>query len=71
MKNYIDDFDIDFECPSCNKKIQIKASDIGSVIKCQHCNQSIELKDDNFTSGINEVNKALNDFNKNLNNLFK
>lgn len=70
-KSFINDFDMDFQCPSCNKKLKISSKDVGSTITCKFCHQEITLKDNGFSDGVKQVNKELDKFTKDLKNLFK
>ena len=69
--NFLKDASFDFKCPCCNGNIKVKVSSIGSIINCPYCNQSIELQDDSFTSGLNDANRMLDKFGKDLKNMFK
>ncbi len=70
-KNYIGNFDIDFTCPNCHNSFKVSSSKIGSTINCNFCNKTIHLQDDGFSDGLNQVNKSIDDFTKNLKKMFK
>jgi DNA-directed RNA polymerase subunit M/transcription elongation factor TFIIS len=65
-KGFFDDVDFDIDCPNCNRKLNIKANQVGSTITCRHCHAEIKLQDKNFKSEIKSANKAMNDFEKTL-----
>ena len=67
MSNPANGLDFDIECPTCQKSIRIKTSDIGANISCPHCNNLIELHDDSSSNSIEEVNNELNNLFNNLN----
>lgn len=70
-KTFINNFDIDFQCPNCNNTLKISSKDISSTINCQFCHQEIYLKDDGFSDGLKQANKELDNFTKNLKKMFK
>lgn len=60
------EFDIEIDCPHCNKEITISSKQAGSTISCPYCNCLIELKDDGFSDGIKNVEKSIDDLFKNF-----
>lgn len=71
MKNYIGNANFDFTCPKCKNKITASVNNVGGNIACPYCSQAINLQDTGFSQGINEANKAIDNFVKNLNKKFK
>lgn len=70
-RNFIKTFDIEIECPKCHSKFKISSNQVGSTVTCVSCKQVIKLKDNGFSTGINEVNKTLDKFSKDLKRMFK
>ena len=68
-KGFFDDIDFDIDCPHCNKKITIKADQVGSTVTCRYCKNKITLKDSGFKSGIKSANKSMHDLDKALNSI--
>ncbi|MDD3395375.1 MAG: hypothetical protein PHG19_12155 [Anaerotignum sp.] len=64
--NFFDDTAFDIDCPECGKSIKISTDKVGGSVVCPHCKVTIELKDDGFTEGLDNANKAIDDFLKNL-----
>lgn len=67
LNNFFKNATFDFTCPSCQGNIQVSVSSIGSTINCPYCRQTITFKDNGFSSGIQDANKSLNKFLKDLN----
>lgn len=70
-KNYISNFNFNLTCPNCHGSFKVSSSQVGSTINCQFCHKTINLQDNGFSSGINQVNKSIDDFTKDLKNMFK
>ena len=63
------EFDVNPECPSCNKEILMKVQELvpGTSIDCPHCNETIELTGDDGR----KIKKELDNIEKSFKNLFK
>lgn len=57
----LEDAEIDFNCPNCEKKITIKIKQVGGRVVCSHCKSEIELVDDGVKKAIKEADKAIDD----------
>lgn len=72
VKNLINDFEFDVDCPNCGKEIIFKSKDIGKSITCKSCSKSVLLEDDSsFSKGVKEVYKSFKDLEKAFKNLGK
>lgn len=70
-QKFINAFDIEVRCPNCDNKFKISSNQVGSNITCNFCQQVIKLEDNGFSNGINEVNRTLDKFSKDLKKMFK
>lgn len=59
----------DVECPGCKRKIKIKIEEMvpGKKKKCPNCNAEISFTGDDGR----KTQRAVDDFEKNLKNMFK
>lgn len=62
----MDSFDLDIECPNCEKPFTISTGQIGSSVKCPHCQEQIDLVDDGFSDKMKSAEKQIDDMLKNL-----
>ena len=71
MKDYFKNAKFDLECPKCKHKLSTSFQSVGGSITCPFCSQAITLQDSGFSNGVNQANKTLNQFTKDLKNIFK
>jgi predicted Zn finger-like uncharacterized protein len=62
----LEDAEFSIDCPNCNKKITVRADQVGKSVACPHCKETIELKDNGFTKNLhnaeNQINHLFDDF---------
>ncbi|MDH6304356.1 uncharacterized Zn finger protein (UPF0148 family) [Parabacteroides sp. PF5-5] len=71
----LDEIWIDVNCPKCNYLFEIQMIDarLEKKVYCPNCKITIKLqdKDASVHTSVKDINNALQELNKSLNNLFK
>jgi predicted Zn finger-like uncharacterized protein len=69
------DAEMEMECPGCKFEFTVTFSQVsedGSTIQCPRCNAEIKVKhDDESKDTLNDLKKALNDFDRMFRNFGK
>lgn len=66
LKNFFDNATFELQCPKCRGKFQVSVNQVGSTIQCKFCHQPITLQNKGFTQGLQQANKDIDKFLKNL-----
>lgn len=71
INNVINQKNFPITCPKCKKQFSFMGGQVGTTVICPNCKVPIHLNDNGFSSEINDINKTLDAFKKDLKKMFK